>query len=216
MKAIGVTGGVGSGKSALLSYIEAHYPCEVIRADELARELEEPGRMCHAPLVALFGEDIADGDGRIRKDVMADRMFRDGELLRKVNDIVHPAVIAQIIRLIQTAEREGKLPLLFVESALLFESRIYKIFDEIWYVYADEEVRRERLKSGRGYSDEKINSILNRQLSDREFREKSDVVIDNSRSLPESVAQIKNRLDICLIACGYTPPTQRADGTDAL
>lgn len=191
MKVIGVTGGVGCGKTRLLSYIEEHYNCEVIRADELAKELQEPGRMCYAPLIALLGREIAGEDGRILKAVMADKIFGDGELLEKVNDLIHPAVIAEILRRITAAEKRGTPKLLFVEAALLTESRFYKIFDEIWYIYADEKVRRERLKSGRGYSDEKITSVMKRQLSDRAFRETAQVVIDNSRSLSESIEQME-------------------------
>ncbi len=194
MKVIGVTGGVGCGKSKLLSYIKEHYRCEIVYADVLAKELQEPGAACYEPLLELLGKEVVGEDNRIIKEKMADQIFGDKELLEKVNGLVHPAVIAEIIRRKEEAEKNGVTKLFFVEAALLIESGFDKICDEMWYIYAPREVRRERLKLSRGYSDEKIDAMMEKQLSEEMFRTNCQVVIDNGGPLRESIGQINQVL----------------------
>lgn len=195
MKTIGITGGVGSGKSEILLYIREHYPCEIVLADDLAKQLQEPGQACYEPLVALLGKDIVGEDGRIIKPMMADRIFGDSALLEKINALIHPAVVAEILRLRDLAGKNEKIRLFFVEAALLIENGFDKICDEMWYIYAKESVRRERLKASRGYSEEKITAMMARQLPESEFRKNCQVVIDNSASLAESIRQIDQVLE---------------------
>lgn len=195
MKTIGITGGVGSGKSEILSYIGENYPCEIVLADDLAKELQEPGGPCYIPLIELLGKDIADKDGRIRKAAMADKIFHNRELLARVNGLIHPAVTQEILRRMELAKKTEKISLFFVEAALLIENGFDKICDEMWYIYARENVRRERLGRSRGYSEEKITAIMERQLSESVFRERCQVVIDNSGSLSESIRQIDQVLE---------------------
>lgn len=195
MKTIGITGGVGSGKSEILLYIREHYPCEIVLADDLAKQLQEPGQACYEPLVALLGKDIVGEDGRIIKPMMADKIFGDSALLEKINALIHPAVVAEILRLRDLAGKNEKIRLFFVEAALLIENGFDKICDEMWYIYAKESVRRERLKASRGYSEEKITAMMARQLPENEFRKNCQVVIDNSASLAESIRQIDQVLE---------------------
>lgn len=195
MKVIGITGGVGSGKSELLSYIKENYPCEIVRADDLAKELQEPGGVCYALLVDLLGEDVLDGDGNIIKTAMADKIFGDAGLLAEVNALIHPAVIAEILNRIEIAKEKSKILLFFVEAALLIENGFDKICDEMWYIYVREDVRRERLMRSRGYSEEKITAIMDSQLPESEFRKYCQIVIDNSGSLPESIRQVDRILE---------------------
>lgn len=195
MKTIGITGGVGSGKSEILSYIRDHYPCEIVLADDLAKELQEPGKACYAPLTKLLGKDILGPDGRIIRKTMAEQIFSDSSLLEKVNALVHPAVTAEILRRIEEAKKSRKIFLFFVEAALLIENGFDKICDEMWYIYANEKVRRERLAVSRGYSEEKICAIMASQLPETDFRNKCQVVIDNSGSFSESIRQIDQVLE---------------------
>lgn len=195
MKTIGITGGVGSGKSEILLYIREHYPCEIVLADDLAKQLQEPGQACYEPLVALLGKDIVGEDGRIIKPMMADKIFGDSALLENINALIHPAVVAEILRLRDLAGKNEKIRLFFVEAALLIENGFDKICDEMWYIYAKESVRRERLKASRGYSEEKITAMMARQLPENEFRKNCQVVIDNSASLAESIRQIDQVLE---------------------
>ncbi len=190
MKIIGVTGGVGSGKSELLWHIKKHYSCEIVFADILAKELQEPGGAAYKPLIKLLGGEILREDGRISREKMAEKIFGNGALLKKVDGLIHPLVISEILSRKDAAEKSGEIPFFFIEAALLIENGFGKICDEMWYIYAKEEVRRERLIVSRGYSNEKIDAIMGKQLPEEAFRAACQVVIDNSGSFAESVRQI--------------------------
>ena len=194
MKVIGITGGVGAGKTALLAYMKEHYRCRVILADEVAHQVEEPGQACYQELVKLLGNEILNPDGTIDKKRMADKIFAGSAILEQVNDIVHPAVKEYILREIAQSRREEKEDFLFVEAALFIEGGYGEILDELWYIHAREDIRRSRLRAGRAYSDEKIDRILKEQLSEKEFRRHCGVVIDNSGSLAEACQQIDKKL----------------------
>lgn len=92
------------------------------------------------------------------------------------------------------AGREGRTALFFVEAALLIECGYLALVDEMWYIYADEAVRRNRLKLSRGYSDEKISRIMSSQLSEEAFRKNCDFVIDNSGDFGQTIRQITQKL----------------------
>lgn len=194
MKVIGITGGVGAGKSALLSYIAEKYHCRILLADEIAHKVKEPGQACYEELVRLLSPEILNEDGTIHKGKMAARIFESEDLLREVNSLIHPAVKKMILDEIAAAHAEEKIDFLFVEAALLIEDGYLDIVDEMWYIYAREEIRRGRLKESRNYSDEKIDAIMNSQLREEEFRKYCSVVIDNSEGLPAAFHQIDKKL----------------------
>lgn len=192
---IGITGGVGAGKSELLAYIRKHYKCEIYLADEVAHLVKLPQTECFLKLTALLGEDCIGRDGQIDKAVMADKIFADPGLLRQVNDIVHPAVKDFLMERLQAARQNPEVELFFVEAALLIETGFGQIVDEMWYIYAGEAVRTERLRQARGYADEKTARIMASQLSEEEFRRACDFVIDNSGTLADSYRQIDEKLE---------------------
>ncbi len=191
---IGITGGVGAGKSTILSYIEANYNARVIYSDQVANDIKKKGYPAYDELLTLLGVEILGDDGEIDKGKMAEAIFKDKTLLDKVNNVLHPAVNTFIINIIDTERAKGELDFVIVEAALLIENGYKEIVDELWYVYADEDIRRERLKASRGYSNEKITGILKGQLGDAEFRKHCDFVIDNSRSESEAMEQIDIKL----------------------
>ena len=195
MKTIGITGGVGSGKSAVLEYIAEKYNALIIYADKLAYELESPGHICYDRIVELLGRDILDSDGFINKKAMAEKIFADNDLLREVNDIVHPAVKDYITDRIRRELEYDEYDYFVLEAALLIEEKYYEILDELWYVRADEDVRRQRLRSSRGYSDEKIDSIIDSQLDDQTYMKYCLHVIDNSGNLTDTYAQVDALMD---------------------
>lgn len=195
MRVIGITGGVGAGKTALLGYVKEHYRCRVILADEVAHLVEKPGQRCYDELVKLLGIEILHPDGTIDKRRMAEKIFADSVVLKQVNDIVHPAVKEYILQEIARERRTEEVDFLFVEAALLIEGGYGDILDELWYIYAQPELRRRRLKEGRAYSDEKIDRILKEQLSEEAFRQHCGVVIDNSGSLAGACRQIDEKLE---------------------
>lgn len=194
MRVIGVTGGVGTGKSALLQYVAEKYNCKVLLADEIAHKVKEPGQPCYKKLVELLSPEILDEDGTIHKGKMAEKIFESDRLREKVNEMIHPAVKKMIRDEITAARAGGKLDFLFIEAALLIEDGYLDIVDEMWYIYALEEVRRSRLKEARNYSDEKIDAIIKSQLTEDVFRTNCSVVIDNSESLLAAFRQIDMKL----------------------
>lgn len=194
MKIIGITGGVGSGKTMLLEYIREHYNCRILLADMVANQLKEPDGACYERIVALLGTDILEDDGTICKSKMAERIFQDQNILHTVNEIIHPAVRAYIIQEIEKERQRAELDFFFVEAALLIEGGYDTIVEEMWYIYADEAVRRMRLKEGRAYTDERIDGILRTQLSEAEYREHCGTVIDNSREPFYAYEQIDKKM----------------------
>ena len=195
MRFIGITGGVGAGKTEILNYIRRHYKCEIYLADRVAEQLQEPGTECFEALVKLLGEEVKTSEGYLDRAKMAGQIFADPALLEQVNEIVHPAVKRFLLEKLKAAKESGETELFFVEAALLIEGGYRALADELWYVYADEAVRRRRLSLGRGYSEEKISRIMSRQLTEKVFRESCDFVIDNSGSLEDSYRQIDRKLE---------------------
>ncbi len=182
MKFIGITGGVGAGKSMVMGYLESLEGTIVLLADDLAKELMVPGTKCHEQIVAEFGE--------LSPQEMAAVVFANSLKREKLNSIVHPAVKAEVLSRVKQARQEGGVKYFFFEAALLLEDGYDKLCDELWYIYAPEEVRRARLKETRGYSDERIDKMFASQLPESEFRKKCTHVIDNSKTVVETSAQI--------------------------
>ena len=159
MHFIGITGGVGAGKTAILTYLESNYSCRVMLADEIAHDLMEPGTDCYRKLQELFAEDqVFEADGQIDRKKMAQVLFSDEKKRFALNDIVHPAVKQYVIDEMNRERAAQTHEVLILEAALLIEEHYDEICDELWYIYTSEENRRERLKLNRGYSDEKIDN----------------------------------------------------------
>lgn len=195
MRFIGVTGGVGAGKSAILSYLKEKPNTRVMLADEIAHFLMEPGTDCYEKLRQTFqDEEIWLENGFFDKEALGKMIFLNPQKRDRLNGIVHPAV-KDYVRQQQASEAEkGELEFLILEAALLIEEKYNEICDELWYIYTDSNVRRGRLKESRGYSDEKIDNILASQLSEEEYREACQVIIDNNGTFEESIAQIEKAL----------------------
>lgn len=190
MKIIGITGGVGSGKSRVLSYMEEAYNAVVCQADHVAWELQEPEQKCYAQIVKHFGKDILNDDGTINRKKLGQIVFNDNEQLLVLNGIMHPAVKETIVQMIQSEQEKGT-DYFVLEAALLLEDGYSQICDELWYIYTDEDTRRLRLKESREYSDEKINAIMASQLSEEVFRKECQILIDNSGDFKDTCYQIE-------------------------
>lgn len=195
MKFIGITGGVGAGKSEILSYLGKKTGVRVMLADEIAHELMEAGTDCYKSLRQTFNdEDIWNSDGNFNREKLAKVIFSDKLKRDIMNSMVHPAVKEYVIRQQEYEKERGELSLLVLEAALLIEEHYDKICDELWYIYTSEENRRDRLKASRGYSDEKIDNIFKSQLSEEEYRKYCAVVIDNNGSVEAAFEQIDKAL----------------------
>ena len=193
MKVIGVTGGVGAGKSEVLGYIAGNWNATVVEADEVGYLVMRPGKACYSAIVDLFGAGILKEDETLDREQIAKIVFEDKEMLAKMNAIVHPAVKEYIRKAIKR-EEENETDIFIVEAALLIEDKYDEICDELWYIYADEEVRKERLIEGRGYSEKKVREIMANQLSEDEFSSHCDFEIDNSGDFEETKKQLDHRM----------------------
>ena len=193
MLVIGITGGVGAGKSMCLQTLKEHCNCKIVLADDVGNMVKEPGQKCYSQIVDLLGEDILQDNLSIDKIKMAERIFADNHLLHRVNEIIHPAVEEYILNDIEKERKNGQIDVFFLEAALLIEAGYVPYLDELWYIYTEKSVRIKRLKESRSYSDEKIEQIMNKQLSDEEFRKYADFVLDNSHNFDATFAQIENK-----------------------
>lgn len=191
MKIIGITGGVGAGKSTVLSFLESEYGARVIQADLVGHLVMEPGTQGYRAIVDHFGSGILDAEGNIDRRALGGIVFADAGELAVLNSIIHPAVKNWIRWEIDREREAGTCKLLIVEAALLIEDHYEEICEEFWYIYTSPEIRRERLRQTRGYSNEKITAIFGNQQPDKVFRAHCREVIDNSGSREEARAQIR-------------------------
>lgn len=193
MKIIGITGGVGSGKSRVLSFLEEKFNAVICQADQVAWKLQEPGQKSYLGIVEFFGECVLNEDKTINRGALGQIVFHDEEKLQKLNKITHPAVKEYIKNQIEQEKLKGS-ELFVIEAALLLEDHYDEICDEIWYIFAKEEVRRERLKESRSYTDEKIDSMIASQKSENYFREHCKLTIDNSGNFEDTCTQIEKAM----------------------
>ncbi len=196
MRVIGVTGGVGAGKSTVLEILKDEYGARLLPADEIGRELMEPEGACFAPVIETFGKAVVGADGRLDRGKIAEIVFKDKAALERLNGIVHPGVRREIKeRLHRRREEEergeeAKEYLAVIESAILFEAGYEEICEEIWYVYASEETRIRRLTESRGYTRERCLKVMESQMGEAELRRRASAVIENDGDIEQVRGQI--------------------------
>ena len=195
MKVYGITGGAGTGKSEVIKMLQENFGGCVIMSDEVARELMQKGNISYQLIVEYFGRDILMDDGEIDRKKLADHVFNNKEALEKLNSMTHPYVKDEIRKLIAEAEASGECRFVALESAILLECGYEDICDEFWYVYTKPEIRRQRMKETRNYSDEKVDSVMRNQQPDEAFFEQCSFVIKNNTTLSDVYAQLKEKLD---------------------
>ena len=189
---IGVTGGVGAGKSCVLQILKNDWNARIFLADNISHELMEPGQDGFRQVTEALGTGILAPDGTIDRKAMAARIFSDAAARETVNGIIHPMVWEEVRRRLRRAGEEGA-SLAVVEAALPGE-KVHDIYDEMWYVYTSVEERVARLMRDRGYTREKSLNIIKSQASEAEFRELCSQVIDNNGSLEDTREQIRRLL----------------------
>lgn len=189
MKILGITGGVGSGKSAVLDYLEAEYHAVICQLDDVARMLQQNGQVCFTKIVETFGEEVIGKDLELDRQKLSEIVFSDAKKLQQLNEIVHPEVKQWVIKDIADKENSG-VPLYVIEAALLPTAGYETICDEMWYIYTNEKVRTERLKASRGYSEERIQNMIASQPKEEIFRRACCAVIENSGTFEDTKKQI--------------------------
>ncbi|AIU32592.1 MULTISPECIES: dephospho-CoA kinase [Corynebacterium] len=185
---VGLTGGIGSGKSTVSRALARKGAC-IIDADQIAREVVEPGSSVLLELAQAFGEDVV-VDGVLDRSLLARRAFVDEEHTQLLNGITHPEIRRRIKdRLVQTREEGNRVAVL--DHPLLLEQGLAAEVDLIVVVDVPAEIRVQRLVAFRGIEEQDARNRIARQMSDAARLEKADVVIDNSRSLSELEPQIE-------------------------
>ena len=194
MRIIGVTGGVGSGKSEVLHYLSQKHSAGIIRLDDLGRRMLDPDGEGYAAAIRIFGNEIVNSDGSLSREKIAAIVYSDREKRFRLNALIHPAVKKAACLELEKFRKED-VRLAAIEAALILEEHYDEICDEVWYIYADEKTRAARLTQERGYSSDKTNAIMESQLSDSAFRRRSTFVIDNSGSFEDTKKAIDRLLD---------------------
>lgn len=190
MITIGITGGVGAGKSTVLDFLAEKYQAYVIKADEIGHLVMELGQECYEPVIALFGKQIIKDDKTIDRRQVSDVVFSHPDMLERLNEIIHPAVKRYIRRQLELKRQQGQ-KICVVEAALLLEDHYQEFCDTIWYIHTDQEVRIRRLMENRGYTREKSISIIASQAPEEFFRANADYVVVNNTDLKETWQQIE-------------------------
>ena len=190
MITIGITGGVGAGKSTVLDFLEQEYQAYVMKADEIGHLVMEPGQSCYEPVIALFGKQVIKNDKTIDRRLVSDVVFSHPDMLEKLNHIIHPAVKEYIRRQLALKKEEGQR-ICVVEAALLLEDHYEEFCDTVWYIHTDSEIRIRRLMESRGYTREKSMSIIASQAPEEFFRTHTDYVVTNNTDLEDTWQQIR-------------------------
>lgn len=181
MLTIGLTGGIGSGKSAVADLLQK-LGASVIDADRLGHEAYTPNSEAWRQVVAAFGQEILTAEGEIDRRKLGSIVFADPAELARLNGIMHPLMAGMV------EERKAELAsagetVAVVEAAVLFEAGWDSLVDEVWTTYSPVETVVERLRARNGLSEEEARKRINSQMSVEERNRRSDVVVDNSTDL---------------------------------
>jgi dephospho-CoA kinase len=186
---IGLTGGIGSGKTQVLRILKEKYNAYIVEADAVAHRIMQPGEETYQEIVDTFGRDILSPDETIDRIRLGKIVFEDENRLKCLNAIVHPGVKRFILKEIEREEK-SKRQFFVIEAALLIQDGYSSICHSMWYVYADVDTRITRLIAGRGYDEARAKSVIAAQEPEEYYRSNSDVIIDNSDSLGETELRV--------------------------
>ncbi|MCR5725912.1 MAG: dephospho-CoA kinase [Lachnospiraceae bacterium] len=189
MKVIGLTGGIGSGKSFVADIAEKHFNIMHINTDEIARRQMLKGGTSYGKVVEEFSkysDRLLDEDGEINRQVLGKIVLNDENLIKKLDSLTHPDVIEEVNGIIASEKEKKEKDAVLIETALLYEAGIDGMCDEVWYVYAPMATRRRRLKDSRGYSEEKIDGFFSKQHSEEDFLRLADRTVPNGEDVTEA------------------------------
>jgi dephospho-CoA kinase len=181
MKVIGLTGGIGSGKSTV-SQLLSELGANVVDADQVGHQCYQPGTKTWKDVVAAFGQDIVAADGSIDRKKLGAIVFGDHDSLVRLNQIMHPRMREMMADLIEKHRQDGA-DVVVLEAAILLEAGWTPLVDELWITVASEPIVIQRVKERTGLPEEQIRSRIQSQLSVEERAEKADLVINNDGSL---------------------------------
>ena len=202
MLLVGLTGGIGSGKSTVADRL-AELGVPVINADHVAREVVAPGEPALADVVARFGDDVVHDDGTLDRQRVAGIVFADPEARRDLDRITHPRIAARIAeRIAELLASQDPPPIVVVDHPLLVETDQAARFDVVVVVEAPEDLRIARLVEGRGMDEDDVRARIAVQADDEARRSVATHVLDNSGELDHLLAQI-DRLHADLVQAAH-------------
>ena len=195
IKVIGVTGGCGTGKSTVASFLKEKGGF-VIDADAVTKELQQPGGSAYEEILAWLGEDYLCPDGQLNRKKIADLVFEDRKALSWLNRIVHTRVAEEIkIRIARIQREKPDTAFIVLDVPIPIEHGFLDTCDVIWAVVANDDLRVERLMNRMGISEEEAEARLKNQWSNREYEAIADVVIENEKDPDDLKKQIDRALD---------------------
>lgn len=193
MKIIGLTGGIGSGKSTVARSLQEHgFP--IVDADLIAREIVEPGQPALAELTKEFGEDILNADGSLDRGLLASRAFTNKDTTQRLNNITHPRINQRTQELFDEARENGAEAVIY-DMPLLIDKGLHKDMDATIVVHAAEHVRLERLTTKRGLDVDDVRRRINAQIDDETRKQHADILLDNNGTEEDLTQQIAEAVD---------------------
>ncbi|USG64419.1 dephospho-CoA kinase [Brevibacillus ruminantium] len=190
---LGLTGGIATGKSTVTAMLrERGIP--VIDADQIAREVVEPGMPAYESIVRYFGADVLLPDGQINRAKLGEIVFSDEAERQKLNAIVHPEVRRVMREEAEAAEAAGA-KIVFMDIPLLFESKLQHMVDKVVVVYATAQMQLSRMMERDEFEEEQAQKRLRAQWPIDQKREQADFVIDNTGSREETEKQVEHLLE---------------------
>lgn len=184
---IGLTGGIGSGKSTVASRLKT-LGARIVDADKIAREIVEPGEPALAELAEAF-DGVLNADGALNRAELARQAFATPEATEKLNSITHPRIRERTLERIAEARTDG-VPVLVYDMPLLIENGEYKKMDHVLVVDAADEIRIDRLVNSRGLDEEDARRRIAAQISREERLAAADSVVDNSGTRDQLLQQV--------------------------
>lgn len=178
MQVIGLTGGIGAGKSRVAEILGS-LGARVVDADKVGHEVYAPGTEGFFAVVEAFGSEVVDGTGQIDRAQLGAKVFGNAVELQKLTAIVHPRIRQMVDDRIVAARRDPEVRVLVLEAAILLDSGWDAITDEVWVVVADPMEIRRRLAEARGLSEAEVDARAAKQMSDDDRRARADVLVPN-------------------------------------
>ncbi len=194
MRIIGLTGGIGSGKSTVSAYLRKK-KIPVVDADSISRQLTAPGSSLLPAVRILLGEKVFREDGNLNRQAVADIIFSDKELLKSYEELITKETVHRCLEELRHLKEQKIWTAAVLDAPLLFECGMQQYMDENWLVQADPETRIARVTARDGISREAICDRMQRQMSDEKKASLADVIIENSGSLEELYQQIDRQLE---------------------
>lgn len=189
MLTIGLTGGIGSGKSTVAKFL-AELGAPVLDADQVGHAIYQPGGPAYQEMIDAFGREILAPDGAVDRKKLGPIVFGDLAALKRLNAIVHPKMFTRMREMVAAMRAGGERKPIVIEAAILIEANWQALFDEIWLVTAAKERVIERIERDRGMRPEQTEARIRAQLSDDERRRHAALVVVNDGTLEQLRARV--------------------------